>query len=239
MNNWVGNKINFRVGPQEPPLATVEKLPWFRCVTRHSRLSRTILRGTLEGRRYRVSRGNAGLTTSKSGHPFPCQNCSQWPPAEKTELSLLSPDDRLGQRTELNWRNRGQEKSFYQHQLSLGQLDYCSKMAGDVMIHFTLNFICYYYSTGGSWVWGGLFSGSMRSFTTGKERTRKSWRWTREITCRWAVVRQGLCGTGHTFSCRFQAVHLTVYFKIVYSHDFRLQRGVGVRSFSWIWSSLL
>ena len=30
-----------------------------------------------------VSRGNAGWTTSQSGHPCPCQNCSQGPPAEK------------------------------------------------------------------------------------------------------------------------------------------------------------
>ena len=31
-----------------------------------------------------VSRGNGGWTLSKSGHSCPCQNCSQWPPAEKT-----------------------------------------------------------------------------------------------------------------------------------------------------------
>ena len=31
-----------------------------------------------------VGRGNAGGTTSNSGHPFLCQNCSQWPVAEKT-----------------------------------------------------------------------------------------------------------------------------------------------------------
>ena len=30
-----------------------------------------------------VGRGNAGWTTSKSGHPSPCQNCSQGPPAGK------------------------------------------------------------------------------------------------------------------------------------------------------------
>ena len=30
-----------------------------------------------------VNRGKAGWTTSKSGHPCPCQNCSQGPPAEK------------------------------------------------------------------------------------------------------------------------------------------------------------
>ena len=31
-----------------------------------------------------VGRGNAGWTTSKSGHSCPCQNCSQRPPAVKT-----------------------------------------------------------------------------------------------------------------------------------------------------------
>ena len=31
-----------------------------------------------------VDRGNAAWTTSKSGHPCPCQNCSQWPLPEKT-----------------------------------------------------------------------------------------------------------------------------------------------------------
>ena len=30
-----------------------------------------------------VGRGNAGWTTSKCGHPCPCQNCSQGPPAEE------------------------------------------------------------------------------------------------------------------------------------------------------------
>ena len=55
-----------------------------------------------------VGRGNAGWTTSKSGHPCPCQSCSQEPPAEKTGRgSLLNrpscpPDDSIGQGTELN-----------------------------------------------------------------------------------------------------------------------------------------
>ena len=58
-----------------------------------------------------VGRGNAGWTTSKSGHPCPCQNRSQGPPAEKTArgslLNRLSrpPDDPIGQGTELNWTN--------------------------------------------------------------------------------------------------------------------------------------
>ena len=50
-----------------------------------------------------VDRGIAGWTTSKSGHPCPRQNCSRWPPAEKTGRgSLLNrpscpPDDPIGQ----------------------------------------------------------------------------------------------------------------------------------------------
>ena len=56
-----------------------------------------------------VGRGNAGWTTWESGHFCPCQNCSQWPPAEKTGWgSLLNhlscpPNDPIGQGTELNW----------------------------------------------------------------------------------------------------------------------------------------
>ena len=36
-----------------------------------------------------VGRGNAGRTGSKSGHPCPCQNCSQGPQAEKTGRGSL------------------------------------------------------------------------------------------------------------------------------------------------------
>ena len=40
-----------------------------------------------------VTRGNAGWTTSKSGHPCPCQNHSQGPPAENLEedFSWIAP----------------------------------------------------------------------------------------------------------------------------------------------------
>ena len=60
-----------------------------------------------------VGRGNAGRTKSRSGHPCPCQNCLQGPPAERTGRgSLLNrpscppplpppPDDPNGQGTEL------------------------------------------------------------------------------------------------------------------------------------------
>ena len=53
-----------------------------------------------------VGRGNAGWTW-KSGHPCPCQNCSQGPPAEKTGIGTqlnhpsCPPDALIGQETEL------------------------------------------------------------------------------------------------------------------------------------------
>ena len=64
-NDWVRSKINFPVGPQKPPLATVKrrKLAWFGHVTRHDSLSKTILQGTLEGGRRVVGIGNARSTT--------------------------------------------------------------------------------------------------------------------------------------------------------------------------------
>ena len=73
-NDCVLSKINFLVGLQGPLLATVkrQKLGWFRHVTRHDSLSKTILQDTSEGGR---RRRNGGWTTSKSGHPCPCKNC--------------------------------------------------------------------------------------------------------------------------------------------------------------------
>ena len=56
-----------------------------------------------------VSRGNAGWTTSKSGHSCPCQNCSQGLPAGKAGRGSLRigpscpPDHPIGQETELKW----------------------------------------------------------------------------------------------------------------------------------------
>ena len=52
-------------------------------------------------------RRNAGWTASMSGHPCPCQNCSQGPPATKSGRgSLLNrpsspPDDPIGHGTEV------------------------------------------------------------------------------------------------------------------------------------------
>ena len=54
-NDWVRSQINFLVGPQEPLPATIKrrKLAWFGHVTHHDSLSKTILRGSLEGGRRR------------------------------------------------------------------------------------------------------------------------------------------------------------------------------------------
>ena len=66
-----------------------------------------------------VSKGYAGQTTSKSGHPCPCQNCSQGPSAEKTRKGLsfmfphpLTPVDPIGQGTEQNWSVQLQKPWF-------------------------------------------------------------------------------------------------------------------------------
>ena len=94
-SNWLPIQINCLVGPQEPLLATVrtQKLAWFRRVTHHDYLSKTILQGTLEGGGNVVNRRNTGLTMSKIGHTCPCLNCHQQHPAEdwkriSTESSL-------------------------------------------------------------------------------------------------------------------------------------------------------
>ena len=49
----------------------------FEHVTHHDSLSKTILQGTCSVGDTIVCRGNAGWTTSKSGHPSACQNCSR------------------------------------------------------------------------------------------------------------------------------------------------------------------
>ena len=61
-NDWVRNKSNFLVGPQEPPQATVKKrkLAWFGHVTRLDSLSRIILQGILEVDDAVFGRGIAG-----------------------------------------------------------------------------------------------------------------------------------------------------------------------------------
>ena len=111
-NDWVRGKISFIEGPQEPLLPAVKrrKLAWFGHVTRHDSLLKTILHTRAFWRLSDavVGRGNAGLTTSKSGHSCQCQNFSQGSPAERTgRRSLLNrplclPDDPIGQGSDLN-----------------------------------------------------------------------------------------------------------------------------------------
>ena len=68
----------------------------------------TILQGTLKPRQHHGGRGNAEWTASKSGHPCPCQNCSQRPPAEQIGGgSLLNrptcpPDNPVGHGAEVD-----------------------------------------------------------------------------------------------------------------------------------------
>ena len=107
-NDWVWSKINLFMGPQEPFLATVKrrKLAWFGNVLHRDSLSKAILQGTLEGGRRRGRQRKCWMDKI-SGHPCPCQNCSQGPPSEKTGRgSLLNspscpPDNPISQGTEL------------------------------------------------------------------------------------------------------------------------------------------
>ena len=106
-NDWVRGKMHFLVGPQHPLLAALKRQTWFGHVTHNDSLSKTIFRAPWRVGDAVVGRGNAGWTTSKSGHQSPCQKSSQGPPAEKTGRgSLLNRlscphDDQIGQGTEL------------------------------------------------------------------------------------------------------------------------------------------
>ena len=103
----VWSTISFLVGPQESLLATVKRRsPGMSHATTAS--PEPSFRAPWRVGDAVVGRGNAGWTTSKSGHICPCQNCSQGPSAEKTGrgslLNRLScpPDDPIDQGTELN-----------------------------------------------------------------------------------------------------------------------------------------
>ena len=78
-------ELELHEGPQEPLLVAVkrQKLSWFGHITCHNSLSKIILQGTLGGGRCCGQQRNAEWTTSKSGHPSPCQNSSQQPPTVK------------------------------------------------------------------------------------------------------------------------------------------------------------
>ncbi|GFR70754.1 retrovirus-related Pol polyprotein LINE-1 [Elysia marginata] len=71
------------VGPQEPLLATVKrrKLAWFGHVTRHDSLSKTILQGTVEGKRRRGRQKKAR-----------CDNIKEWTGMAMYELVRSASD---------------------------------------------------------------------------------------------------------------------------------------------------
>ena len=69
------------------------KLAWFGHVTKHDTLSKTVPKCTLEGGR-RHGRQRELWMEPKSGHPCPCQNCSQGPPAEK-DWKIISAESFL------------------------------------------------------------------------------------------------------------------------------------------------
>ncbi|GFR87376.1 endonuclease-reverse transcriptase [Elysia marginata] len=71
------------VGPQEPFLATVKrrKLAWFGHVTRHDSLSKTILQGTVEGKRRRGRQKKAW-----------CDNIKEWTGMAMYELVRSASD---------------------------------------------------------------------------------------------------------------------------------------------------
>ena len=76
-NNWVWSKVNFLVGPQEPLLATVKrwKLAWFGMSHALTASPKPSFRAPWRAGDAMVGRGNAGWTTSKSGHPWSWQTC--------------------------------------------------------------------------------------------------------------------------------------------------------------------
>ena len=78
-NDWVQSKVNFLVGPQKPLFATVKTRKPINLDG--SGMSHTTTASPQPSFRAPwmvgnaiVSRGNAGWTISKSGHPCPCQN---------------------------------------------------------------------------------------------------------------------------------------------------------------------
>ncbi|GFS20303.1 endonuclease-reverse transcriptase [Elysia marginata] len=90
-NESVRELVVAYVGPQEPLLATVKrrKLAWFGHVTRHDSLSKTILQGTVEGKRRRGRQKKAW-----------CDNIKEWTGMAMYELvSSASDRDAWRQKT--------------------------------------------------------------------------------------------------------------------------------------------
>ena len=115
-NDWVWSKINYLVGPQEPLLATVKrrKLAWFGHITRHDSLFKTILQGTLEGGRRCGWQRKCWMENNKEWTSLPMPelltraSCRKDWRGISAELSLMppplpltTPDDPIGQETEL------------------------------------------------------------------------------------------------------------------------------------------
>ena len=90
-NERVRSNISFLVGPQEPLVATVKRRNLHDSGMSHATTAcqRSSFRAYWRVGHAVVGRGNAGWTTSKSGHPCPCKSCSQGPPAEKTGRGSL------------------------------------------------------------------------------------------------------------------------------------------------------
>ena len=85
-NDWVWNKTNFFVGPQEPLLATDkrQKQTWFWYITHYDSLSETNLEGILEDGQCWDRQKKWWMDNIKEWMSLPCQNCSWWPLTEKT-----------------------------------------------------------------------------------------------------------------------------------------------------------
>ena len=98
-NDCVKSKISFLVGSQEPLLTTVKrrKLHGLGMLDAKTASPKPFFRAPWRASDAVVGRGNAGWTTSKSGHICPCQNCSHRASCRKdwkrifAESSLMSP----------------------------------------------------------------------------------------------------------------------------------------------------
>ena len=92
-NNWLRSKINFLLGPRNLfwPLSRDRNLHGLGMLHATRSLLKPSFKAPWREGDAEVGTGNAGWTTSKSGHPCPCQNCSRGPPAgqKKTERRSL------------------------------------------------------------------------------------------------------------------------------------------------------
>ncbi|XP_038052343.1 uncharacterized protein LOC119725050 [Patiria miniata] len=89
-NEFVRNKAESLVGPQEPLLATMKrrKLKWFGHVTRHNSLCQTIMQGTVEGGRRRGRQRKSWV-----------DNVKEWTNMNMSELLVQAADRTAWRRT--------------------------------------------------------------------------------------------------------------------------------------------